>query len=347
MESHTIHQRSRQQGALLGMCIGDALAMPVHWYYDRLALQRDYGWVTAYLEPKNPHPDSILWRSAYTPINRRGDILHDQARFWGRRGIHYHQFLAAGENTLNVKLSTLLLRQLRNRGYDADHFLNTYIDFMTTPGMHNDTYVEEYHRHFFTNLANGKAPRACGATEKHISGIIGMIPILSHYVNDPGSAGRMAAEHLSLTHLGPRMTAAGQLLTDVLLPTLSGQALFDVIANKIRSQDNPLLGYPLLSWLADPDDVVIGKRLSTACYVEDALPATVYLALKYHDDPAQGLIVNTNLGGDNAGRGAVLGALLGAASGADAWPATWVAELRHSPENDLHPNNDTHDWMDN
>ena len=94
--------RSRQTGAVLGMFIGDALAMPVHWYYDRHALLRDYGEVTGYLAPKNPHPDSILWRSTYTAVNDRADILHDQARFWGRPGVHYHQFLEAGENTLNL-----------------------------------------------------------------------------------------------------------------------------------------------------------------------------------------------------------------------------------------------------
>ena len=35
--------QSRQKGAILGMFIGDALAMPVHWYYNRQALYRDYG----------------------------------------------------------------------------------------------------------------------------------------------------------------------------------------------------------------------------------------------------------------------------------------------------------------
>ena len=47
-------------GALAGLCIGDALAMPVHWYYNRQALENDYGLVSDYLKPFNPHPDSIL-----------------------------------------------------------------------------------------------------------------------------------------------------------------------------------------------------------------------------------------------------------------------------------------------
>ena len=92
--------QSRQRGTLLGMFIGDALAMPVHWYYDRHALYRDYGHVTDYLAPKNPHPDSILWRSVYE-LTGSVDILHGQRKYWGQHGIHYHQFLKAGENTLN------------------------------------------------------------------------------------------------------------------------------------------------------------------------------------------------------------------------------------------------------
>jgi hypothetical protein len=75
---------------------------------------------------------------------------------------------------------------------------------------------------------------------------------------------------------------------DVLLPVLGGEDIVDVIAEKVRRQDNPLLGHPLMRWLDDPDETVVGRRLSSACYVEDALPSTAYLALKYHDDPCPG-----------------------------------------------------------
>jgi ADP-ribosyl-[dinitrogen reductase] hydrolase len=314
------------------MYVGDALAMPVHWYYNRQAMARDYGQVRGYLAPKNPHPDSILWRAACTPVNAKADILHDQARFWGRSGVHYHQFLEAGENTLNLKLGTLLINNLlKHDGYDADAYLADYIAFMTTAGSHRDTYVEEYHRHFFNNYASGKSPRACGVIEKHISGVIGMIPLAVFYADDPDMARRTAFDHLGHTHLGARMVAAGEFLMDVLLPVLGGEKLVDVIGEKVGRQDNPLLGHPLMRWLDDPDEVVVGRRLSSACYVEDALPSTAYLALKYHDDPAQGLIANTNLGGDNAGRGAVLGALLGAANGVEAFPDSWIAGLRNPP----------------
>ncbi len=323
---------SRSQGAIYGLFIGDALAMPVHWYYDRRALQRDYGLVKDYLSPKNPHPDSILWRSSYNPINKKGEILHDQAQYWGQRGIHYHQFLKAGENTLNLKLCALLMESLNeNGGYDADDYLDRYITYMTTPGNHLDTYVEEYHRHFFTKYAQGVPPRKCGIQEKHIGGLIGVVPIVVFYRDNPEKARKAASEHLALTHLGIKMEAAASLLTDILLEVLHGVPLKNVLVGAIREQQSPFSDHPFLKWLDESDERVVGGRFSTACYVEESVPSVLYLALKYHDDPEGGLIANTNLGGDNAYRGAVLGALLGASNGINAFPERWITGLRHPP----------------
>ena len=325
---------SRKRGCLYGLFIGDALAMPVHWYYDRLALQRDYGVVKDYLAPKNPHPDSILWRSSYEPTNKKGDILHEQAQFWGQRGIHYHQFLKAGENTLNLKLSGLLIESLNeNGGYDPEDYLQRYIAYMTTPGSHRDTYVEEYHRHFFTKYAKGVPPRKCGVQEKHIGGLVGVVPILVFYKDDPHRARRAALEHLSLTHLGPKMEGAVSFLAELLLQILDGHPLKEALMAEIGEQRSPFAGYPFPKWLDEADEWVVGGRFSTACYVEESVPSVIYLALKYHNDPEGGLIANTNLGGDNAYRGAVLGALLGAANGIEAFPERWIRGLRNPPPN--------------
>ena len=54
-DTPTLTPDSRARGALWGQFIGDALAMPVHWYYDTAALRRDYGTVTGYVAPKQPH----------------------------------------------------------------------------------------------------------------------------------------------------------------------------------------------------------------------------------------------------------------------------------------------------
>jgi len=306
--------------------------MPVHWYYNTLALKRDYGLVTDYVAPKNPHPDSILWRSSYTPPNEKGEILHEQAEYWGRRGIHYHQFLSAGENTLNLKLCALLIESLNaKRGYSSDDYLKRYIAFMTTSGSHRDTYVEECHRHFFTNYARGKPPHQCGVTEKHIGGLVGLVPIVVYHRAFPARAREAALEHLSLTHPGHKMTTAAEVLVQLLLEVLSGRPLREVLDREIQEQKNPLYSLPYVKWLADPDEDVVGRRFGTACYVEDSVPSVLYLALKYQHDPEHGLIANTNLGGDNVHRGAMLGALLGAANGLEGFPERWVRGLRHPP----------------
>jgi ADP-ribosylglycohydrolase len=327
---------TKLHGTLYGLFIGDALSMPVHWYYNRQALFEDYGYVTDYLAPRNPHPDSILWRSSYTAPNPKGEILHDQAQYWGQKGIHYHQFLKAGDNTLNVKVCQLLLESMKQLGaYDADDYLEKYITFMTTPGNHQDTYIEECHRNFFANYARGLPPQKCGVEEKHIGGIVGIIPIVALYSGRTEKARNFALTHLALTHPGLKMETAGSLIIDLLLKVLNGHPLREAILEEIESQKNPLLGHPYTKWLQDPDDWVIGPRFSTACYVEDSVPAVVYLALKYYDDPESALIVNTNLGGDNAARGAVLGALLGAYHGLEKFPRQWIDGLVHPPSDVL------------
>jgi ADP-ribosylglycohydrolase len=319
--------RDRIKGALYGMFIGDALAMPVHWYYDREALKRDYGRVTGYLKPENPHPDSILWRSSYTPPNQTADILHDQARYWGRRDIHYHQFLQAGENTLNLKLAReWLMMPERDKIYSPHAWLEHLVWFMTSPGNHRDTYVEEYLRHFFINYGKGKDLMNCGRKdENHIGGLSLYLPVLIVFAKNREYAIKTALQHLALTHGGPAMDFGGRLIADILLDLLYKIPLEEAIVSK------NIYNQPLESLLDFPDHLVVGRHFSPACYLQDSIPATLYLALKYADNPDEGLIANTMCGGDNAGRGAVLGALFGAVHGMGAWPEQWINELLHPP----------------
>ena len=126
------------------------------------------------------------------------------------------------------------------------------------------------------------------------------------------------------------MERSADFIIETLLRVLQGESLQEVLMSGMKTQTNPFFGHPFAKWLELPDDVVVGRRLSTACYVEDAVPAVIYLAYKYAENPERGLVVNTNLGGDNAHRGAILGALLGAANGLESFPERWVAELEDS-----------------
>ena len=71
----TMAPTDRLRGALWGMFVGDALAMPVHWYYNVAALQRDFGTLRDYQAPKDFHPNSIL-SPASLSRGRRGSQVH-------------------------------------------------------------------------------------------------------------------------------------------------------------------------------------------------------------------------------------------------------------------------------
>lgn len=312
-------------GLVCGAFVGDALAMPTHWYYDREALKNDYGVVRDYLAPRNPHPGSILWRSEYTPPNPRGDILREQAQYWGQRGVHYHQFLAAGENTLNLQLSRVLIDSLLAAGrYDADDYLRRYVDFLLTPGRHRDTYVEECHRKFFVAYARGTDPRKCGGTDIHIGGLAHVGTLCAFFRGDVAASREAVREHVTLTHRSPEVLAAADAMARIIGDVLAGGNLREAI---FAHGADWFSRRKATSWSREPDAVVIGHRVSPACYVEDAFPASLYLVWKYAEDFEAGVIANTNVGGDNCHRGAVVGALLGAVGGVDRIPGRFLEGL--------------------
>ena len=313
-----MNDRSPWVEAYHGALVADALAMPVHWYYDTAALRKDYGTVDRFMEPRNPHPGSILWRSEYQPLNEKGDILRDQAQYWGQRGIHYHQFLKAGENTLNYRLASELLSFVNEQGgYDADAWLDRYIARMLEPGWHRDTYVEEYHRAFFTRYAQGKKPRKCGISDEHIGGLA-MVPALCAALCSPElgtgltELRMIVKEHVGLTHAHANVLRAADTLVRLLWNVAQGTP----VREAIRSEAGDWIsGNKSDSWLHQPDEHVIGSRFSPACYIDDAMPAALYLVWKYHRDFSAGIIANATVGGDSCHRGAVVGSILGAACG--------------------------------
>ena len=301
--------------------------MPVHWYYDRTALHADYGAVDQYLKPHPVHPGSILHRSAYTALNEKGDILREQAAYWGRTGVHYHQFLQAGENTLNFQLARALHGLVARTGtYDPDAWLECYIKFMLTPGLHRDTYVEEYHRAFFTHYSQGKKPRACGINDNHIGGLATVPALCAALPGAEETVVRAAVrEHVSLTHNNPAVLRAADLLARLLTAVKNGlplRAALTALAGEFFSERKAL------SYETQPDETIIGRIFSPACYIDEAFPAALYLAWKYHQDFSAGIIANAHCGGDNCHRGGVIGALLGAACGV---PDQWVTGLLTPP----------------
>ena len=322
--------REIYKNSMLGSLAADALAMPVHWYYDTQKLDRDYGRLTSYVAPQNPHSDSILWRSRYIPRNARGNILHDQIKYWGQREIHYHQFLAAGENTINYQLGKELYLTILEHGvYDSDKWLERYIECMLDGGWHKDTYLEEYHRAFFDNYAKGLAPIDCGIDDLHIGGLSHVPCLLSGLteigVVDLDEQLLQVEKHVRLTHRNQHVSDAAAAMTHILYSLREGLDL----RKALDSHAKPWASSGQFdTWTHFSDRTVIGRQLTMACYLPESFTASLYLCWKYAEDFSAGIIANAYCGGDNCHRGAVVGALLGAANGA---PKKWIQGLINVP----------------
>ena len=308
-----------------GSLIADALAMPVHWYYNRQALDRDYPDLAAFTPPLKLHPDSILWRSQYSALNEKGNILHDQAGFWGQANIHYHQNLLAGENTANYKLARILYRQVSEAGcYSESAWLDLYIEKMLTPSWHRDTYLEEYHRGFFTRYSQGKSPLKCGIKDEHIGGLATVPALVAALQRRERDEIRLTVKrHVALTHRHSNVLRAADCLTRLLIDLSEGIPLRQAI---MQSAGDWISTKKSTAWARQEDRDIVGNKLSSACYIDQAFPAALYLAWKYHNDFDAAIIANAKVGGDNCHRAAVVGALVAVSQPEKV--ASWTAGLQ-------------------
>ncbi len=106
---------------MIGFYAGDALAMPVHWYYDLNILHDHWGdaGITKYEKPKTYLPGSIMNLSNTGGAGRGSDkgsiigdvINHGKKQYWIRGGdYNYHHTLNAG--TVLIALLTYLFTHL-------------------------------------------------------------------------------------------------------------------------------------------------------------------------------------------------------------------------------------------
>jgi len=338
---------SRVRSAYLGLVIADSLSMPVHWYYNPGHITRDFGRITTFQAPRPSHPSSIMQLSNTGGAGRGaqsgsiiGDVInHGKKQFWGVANMHYHQGMKAGENTLNAIVARLLVRELSTPPataaallpYSAAPFLSAYVAFMQTPGSHNDTYAESYHRLFFKNLVAGKDPSACADNDGHnvdSAGGLVLLPPPALLAACAGAAvgGASAEGRLAAARAAARQAAVAQMYATHNSKRLEGfVALYaEALASVLMSTRPPAealreaasaagsamgLDFQKLVAQGKADTDVVGGTFTSACYIEGSLPSLFYLATKYADSPREALIANTNVGGENCHRVRVWGKL--------------------------------------
>jgi len=296
-------------------------------------------------------------------------ILKGKAQFWNQNQIHYHHGLSAGENTLNTWCAHLLINWLADRSsmaadslYDVNEWLTHYVEFMTAdPPRHPDTYAESYHRGFFANHVAGKPLTQCGAVTSDtpsMGALVTVAPLaLALFKKMPLDAVQaICRQHVWATHPDELLLVVVDAYVKLMHLLLTREtddqqsivSWFCEAAAVVDGGDismyfsprNKLTHDGKILRLVSENKSVVGERYSLACYITDSWPSTCYLAARHYRNSKQALLVNTNLGGENAHRGSVLGTLLGLVSG-DTVEEFYSGLARHS---DIHA--DITSWGD-
>jgi ADP-ribosylglycohydrolase len=334
----------RAIAALQNAFIGDALAMPVHWFYNPSDIYRIFPLgVEQFEDAPEFHPSSIMSLHSTRQGGRAnkernvekeivGDvILKGKEKYWNTANRHYHHGMKAGENTLNAHCAEIVLTCALN-GYQTEDFLNKYIAFMCADApLHPDTYAESYHRGFFANLEKGIPANKCGAVTHDtasIGGLVSVTPLvitLALQGNPLEAIQEIARRHLFLTHPDESLANICDFYAELIVRLMNREheealAILEDIASRSAH-----ISLPELVVKKKSDIEIVGRKFSSACYISDAWPSILYFAYRYVDNPKRALLANTNVGGDNVHRGFVLGAIMGLIDGSGI--PQWFSEL--------------------
>lgn len=329
-------KRTRVKAALVNLYIGDALSMPVHWFYNPVDILKAFppNGITKMQAAPQYHPSSIMNLHSTTSGGRKskknitehevvGDvILKGKSHLWGRANGHYHHGMQAGENTLNAWWAKWLMNSLsRNGNYNADNWLQEYVDLMTADvPAHPDTYAESCHRGFFANYLLGKKLKDCAAVTHDTASMGALVTVaplaLALLSSEPlAVVQKYCKDHVWLTHPDKDLMNVVDSYV-VLIDTLLNRPVNASVEEALEKDASVIAGTKLDKLVNQQkgDSYVVGRLYSLACYISDSWPSVCYLASKYYENPKKALLTNTNLGGENAHRGSVLGTIVGLAS---------------------------------
>jgi ADP-ribosylglycohydrolase len=343
MTEKTIQERA--VGAIMGALIGDALALGPHWYYDLAELRRDYGdWIFDYTDPK---PNRYHAGLKAGQLSQAGHILtltlnsladcggYDEADFCRR---------------LDEELFPLL---------DGTP--------VSGPGGYTSQSIREaWRRRVQQKLSWSQTGGHADTTEA----IERTLAIAVRYAQEPSQLARAVTTNTVLTQADPTvvsMTVAygavlGLLVQGHRLDTnLSGRLMKLVKTGELPfhavTSDNlqpPKPGDPdppRVGRFASPDALLTPSYMAAAaadpeiriepawkvslvygmpCAIYHQLPATYYLAARFHDDFESALLHAVNGGGQNQARAILTGALVGAQSGFSGIPQRFLDGLADS-----------------
>jgi ADP-ribosylglycohydrolase len=293
--------RDRVEGLLSGSLIGDALALGAHWVYDQQELQRDFGRVTDFLDPR---PDS------YHPTKKKGQQTH------------------YGDQAL-----TLMASLTAHGGFQEAAFAQ---DWRRMWVGYRD-YFDHATKQTLENLQAGVPATSAGSDSNELGGAARIAPLLAMLVltDEPvESAVLEARAQTRLTHRSKLAGDAAELLTRIVLGLFAGGTLPEMIAQAAAGSYDELDMRSILDRVQQTRSLEVkaaALSLGLACPVPQALPTLLMLLDRCDGNFETAIIENVMAGGDNAARGLALGMILGAVHGKSRIPDRWLQGLAAAP----------------
>ncbi|MEM1222984.1 MAG: ADP-ribosylglycohydrolase family protein [Verrucomicrobiota bacterium] len=280
--------QQKRIGLLFGSFVADALSLGVHWIYDVKELSQKFGYIDRYYAPGV---------DSYHPKKEAGDQGHvgDQALCLNNFFVEKGEWNQAAFMEAWTKMWA---------GYED------YFDHATKTTL--------------ANLETGKPLTEAASNSSELAGPARITPLVAFLANESeATVVQAAVEQTVITHHSPEAIATSEFLARASYQILHGAELKSTLETTA-----PEWALEKAKAVIDLDAIAAIAQLGQSCSIEKALPAVIYLALKFGDDIPKAFSENAMAGGDNCARALSLGMLLGATHGAHAIPGHWISQLR-------------------
>lgn len=328
------NRKDRGKGAFIGALIGEALGVGPHWYYDLSKMKDAYGpWIDSYTEPKK-----------------------------GR----YHEGLKAGELSQQGWLMKEMASYLvAHQGYDASSFCKMMDEHILPQldgkamggkgGYTSQVMLNIYKKRVVENADWSSVASISDTTES----LERNIPTAIYYANNLEKLSKILAENTALTQSDNVTGSLSVAFNLVLAMIINGEPFDEDISKKLMKKEqkgdfafysdaSPESIRPKSGLYASPDALLSPGYMARAakdpdinieppwkvslvygmpCAIYHLLPATYYLAARFHNDFESGVLHALNGGGQNQIRAMLTGALIGASVGFEAIPKRFIEGL--------------------
>jgi len=358
-------ERKRIEDAFIAGLVGDALALGSHYEYDAKKIRDKVGEYTKYHDPGKDN-NGIGWGTAnYHPGKVAGDLTDA-----GDIAIMLLKYLST-DYTYNFDgFADYWYNEITINGYGSCNFQSVGRDAVSCPPGLKPGYINGGSRRTIENIQNirGGNRLVKGDMRKKMAADVNCMVSATHFLplflisKDETFLVDSSVSTVYLSHRNRDPLKAADFLSRALHRIIYQQmSLEDALDSAAKTTNDDFITSKLqsakekvkealdttsdLSKEEFMDDVAItsmsrlweiGKsepiKIGKASPTEGALPASLYIALKYKDDLPRALQVNANIGGDSAARGIVIGMLLGAVHGQDAIPKQWLETLNSFEE---------------